>query len=285
MDETLDSDKPFQLWTHFQDESPGIFEGFETEEVAIARGCEYSLKPIIYGTVSLVDKDGFILGYFENGKFNREVVGCLHKDTLLFDPQTQKNNHPFKLPQSYRPNPELFQKMCEAEDKIQGGLTAGGYLESRPSWDEYFLKLAIDVSLRSEDVFIKHGCILVNNKTHHIIGTGYNAMFRGADKSKIDIYNRDLRRPYYIHAEENSIMNCTVNPLDLIKGARAYITGRSCNVCLQRLINFGITEIIELDRQGSITESPQEEEMRQTILSMVPNGSVTIRKFDPTHLR
>ena len=69
MDEILDINRPFQLWTQFQDESPGIFEGFDTLEVALARGCEYSLKPIIYGSVTIKSSQGRILGNFENGQF------------------------------------------------------------------------------------------------------------------------------------------------------------------------------------------------------------------------
>lgn len=148
----------------------------------------------------------------------------------------------------------------------------------RPSWNEYFIKLAQDVSLRSEDVYVKHGCILVDRKTNHIIGTGFNGLFKGADKSQIDIFDRDGRRPYMIHAEENAIMNSMVNPLNLIMGAKAYITGRSCNVCLQRLINFGIAEIYELDQPGSITDSPDQEIMREKILKMA-GREVTITKI------
>ena len=40
---------------------------------------------------------------------------------------------------------------------------------SRPSWDEYFLSLAFNISLRSEDPDIKHGSVIVN-QYHQIIG-------------------------------------------------------------------------------------------------------------------
>lgn len=150
--------------------------------------------------------------------------------------------------------------------------------DPRPSWDAYFIKLAQDVSLRSEDVFIKHGCIIVDRKTNHILGSGYNALFRGADKGKINIHDREARRVYYIHAEDNAIMNCTKNPLDLQDGAKAYITGRSCNSCLQHLINFGVVEIIELAQMGSITDSPEEEKIRENILNMA-GGRILIKKI------
>lgn len=150
----------------------------------------------------------------------------------------------------------------------------------RPDWDEYFLKIAKDISLRSEDLFIKHGCVLVDRKTNHIIGTGYNGLPKGASHTFIDLSNRDLRRDYVIHSELNAILNSTKAPQDLAQGAKAYVTGRCCNGCLQHLIQYGVTEIIELDKIGSITEDARYQEIRSNILQMHPQ--VTMRQVDPS---
>ena len=135
----------------------------------------------------------------------------------------------------------------------------------RPSFDEYFLNLAFAVSVRSDDLYIKHGATIVS-KQNHILGTGYNATIRGSNLNLIP-KDRDLRRPYMIHAEENAILNCMVNPLT-VGGAKIYVTGLSCVPCLQRLINFGITEVYYANRAGSITESVETDIMRQNILGM-----------------
>lgn len=150
----------------------------------------------------------------------------------------------------------------------------------RPSWDEYFLRIAQDISLRSEDLFVRHGCVLVDRKTNHIIGTGYNALISGADKNLIDITNREARRPYMLHAEENACLNSTKNPNELILGAKAYVTGTSCNPCLQRLINFGIKELIEIDQMGSITESQESVKMREILIRM---SGLIVRKISKTN--
>lgn len=142
------------------------------------------------------------------------------------------------------------------------------YENLRPSFNEYFLMLAFDVSLRSEDVFIKHGAIIVNKKTQHIIGTGYNATLRGSDKSRIDLSDREARRPWMIHAEENAIMNCAYNPLNLPDGAAIFITGIPCTACLQRIANFGITDIYVAKRNGTITDNEQTELRRKEIIDM-----------------
>src|SRR5690606_37707248 len=124
------------------------------------------------------------------------------------------------------------------------------YFINRPSWDIYFLNIAISVSHRSEDPNIKHGAVIVD-KNNHIMGTGYNAFITGGDKNIIPLNNREEKRKWVIHAEENGLLNCSaVSKNDL----RIYITGEPCNNCLQRIINFGIKQIIILDRCGSITE-------------------------------
>lgn len=138
--------------------------------------------------------------------------------------------------------------------------------EGRPTFDEYFLLMAFIASLRSEDKFIKHGAIIVENISNHVLGTGYNATFRKSDKSEIELDNRDVRRPWMIHAEENAIMNCTKNPISLHGGATIYITGTPCVPCLQRIVNFGINRICMAERAGTITENKETEAHRNKIL-------------------
>lgn len=137
----------------------------------------------------------------------------------------------------------------------------------RPSWDEYFLLLAFNVSLRSDDQFIKHGAVIVDNLSKHIIGTGYNGTIRGFSDTEL-LFKRDERRPYMIHAEENAILNCWKNPLELKDRASLYVTGLPCVNCLQRIINFGIKRIVMAKRQGSITENKESQDMRNKILQM-----------------
>ena len=144
-------------------------------------------------------------------------------------------------------------------------------MDNRPSWDEYFLEIAYLVSKRSSDRFIKHGSVIVDNKTRHIIGTGYNGTVRGFDESLIDMYKRDERRPYMIHSEENALYNCTKNLMELQDGSTIYVTGTPCVNCLQRIINAGVTSIVHYDRIGSITEDELSAKMRNIILKSFPS--------------
>lgn len=139
-------------------------------------------------------------------------------------------------------------------------------IDKRPSFDEYFLMLAFDIRLRSDDKFVKHGAIIVDNLSKHIIGTGYNGTIKGSTLETIDYYDREYRRQFMIHAEENAILNCHKNPLELKDGATMYVTGQPCVNCLQRIVNFGITRIVITDRKGTITENENTQKIRDKIL-------------------
>jgi dCMP deaminase len=126
---------------------------------------------------------------------------------------------------------------------------------------------AFIIALRSEDIHTKHGAIIVENATHHPIGSGYNGIFRGAVVDAT-MTARPEKYSWMIHAEENAIANCTKNPLSLPHGANMYVTGTPCNACLQRIINFGIKRIYAAKRQGTLLEDDATQAHQQKILAM-----------------
>ena len=137
------------------------------------------------------------------------------------------------------------------------------FFVNRPSFDEYFLNMAESASTRSEDVFIQHGAIIVNSK-NHIIGTGYNGFIPGFDfeKSGVDPFNRDERRPYMVHAEQNALSNLErTSDVNTI-----YITGEPCLNCLIAIISHGIRRIRYIDSTGSITENEKTRHIKNVIL-------------------
>lgn len=140
-------------------------------------------------------------------------------------------------------------------------------IRTRPTWDEYFLSLAFIVSLRSDDQFIRHGSILVDNFSKHIIGCGYNGTIKGFNDDEL-LMDRKSRRNFMIHAEENCIMNCSVLPSQLKCGCTIYVTGEPCVNCLQRIINFGIDRIVFAEgRIATITETDETAKIREKILN------------------
>ncbi len=112
----------------------------------------------------------------------------------------------------------------------------------RPSWDDYFLKVAMLVSERATCPRMHCGCVLVKNK--QILSTGYNGSIPGdkhcEDDGCLIVDNHCVRT---IHAEMNAILQCSSHGIST-QGATAYITNMPCTNCSKALITAGIKEIV-----------------------------------------
>lgn len=112
----------------------------------------------------------------------------------------------------------------------------------RPSWDEYFLKVAMLVSERATCPRMHCGCVLVRDK--QILSTGYNGSIPGDGHCEDDgcmiVDNHCIRT---IHAEMNAILQCSSHGIST-HGSTAYITNMPCTNCSKALITAGIKEIV-----------------------------------------
>ncbi len=112
----------------------------------------------------------------------------------------------------------------------------------RPSWDEYFLKLAMLVSERATCPRMHCGCVLVRDK--RILSTGYNGSIPGdvhcEDAGCYIVDNHCIRT---IHAEMNALLQCSVHGVSTL-GATAYVTNMPCTNCAKSLVSAGIKEIV-----------------------------------------
>lgn len=114
--------------------------------------------------------------------------------------------------------------------------------QHRPSWDEYFLKVAMLVSERATCPRMHCGCVLVRNK--QILSTGYNGSIPGDAHCEDDgcmIHEGHCIRT--IHAEMNAILQCSANGVST-KHATAYVTNMPCTNCAKALITAGIIEVV-----------------------------------------
>lgn len=113
---------------------------------------------------------------------------------------------------------------------------------ARPSWDEYFLKVAMLVSERATCPRMHCGCVLVRDK--QILSTGYNGSIPGdghcEDNGCMIVDNHCIRT---IHAEMNAILQCSSHGIST-QGSTAYITNMPCTNCSKSLITAGIKEIV-----------------------------------------
>lgn len=113
---------------------------------------------------------------------------------------------------------------------------------NRPTWDEYFLKLAMLVSERATCPRMHCGCVIVKDK--RILSTGYNGAIPGAEHCyDVGCYIVDNHCVRTIHAEMNAILQCAIHGVSA-KGATAYVTNMPCTNCAKALIGAGIKEVV-----------------------------------------
>lgn len=112
----------------------------------------------------------------------------------------------------------------------------------RPSWDQYFLKLAMLASERATCPRMHCGCVLVKHK--HVLSTGYNGSLPGLphceDAGCLIVDNHCIRTN---HAEMNALMQAAKNGVSINK-ATAYVTNMPCTTCAKALIGAGIKRVV-----------------------------------------
>ncbi len=124
---------------------------------------------------------------------------------------------------------------------------------ARPSWDEYFMSIAEQVSGRSTCVRRHCGAVIVKQK--RILATGYNGVPTGLRhcedvgclRDRLGIpsgQQHELCRA--IHAEQNAVVQAARHGTT-IDGSTAYCTHQPCVLCAKILINAGIVEIVYRD--------------------------------------
>jgi len=120
----------------------------------------------------------------------------------------------------------------------------------RPSLDEYFLRIADVVSLRSTCLRHQVGAIAVRNK--HILSTGYNgAPSSLEDCLELGCLREDLEIPSgerteicrAIHAEQNVIIQAALHGVSL-ENSIIYCTHSPCILCTKVLINTRISRYV-----------------------------------------
>jgi dCMP deaminase len=113
--------------------------------------------------------------------------------------------------------------------------------EERPSWDTYFMSVALLISLRSACERLQVGCVLVSggDQSNRIIAAGYNGYLPGAPhNSKV----RDGHEQATVHAEQNAVADAARRGI-AVAGSTAYITHFPCINCAKILASSGIRSV------------------------------------------
>jgi len=115
----------------------------------------------------------------------------------------------------------------------------------RPTWDSYFINIALAVAERSTCDRAQVGAVLVRDK--RILTTGFNGSPSGlphCDTAGHLLVDGHCVRT--IHAETNAIIQAALHGVST-KDATCYVTHFPCINCTKTLINAGITEIVYLN--------------------------------------
>lgn len=108
---------------------------------------------------------------------------------------------------------------------------------TRLDWDAYGMAIAGAAALRSEDPFHAVGAAVLD-ADHVVRGIGYNGTFSGV---AIDWSNRDLRRLYVIHAEQNAFRYVTP---ESVRGGTLVVTHLPCDACARTAASYGIARLV-----------------------------------------
>ncbi|OGH62064.1 MAG: cytidine deaminase [Candidatus Magasanikbacteria bacterium RIFCSPHIGHO2_01_FULL_50_8] len=124
----------------------------------------------------------------------------------------------------------------------------------RPSWDQYFMDIALMVSKRSNCCTRQVAALIIKDK--RIISTGYNGTPRGTKNCDEGGCARCWARSHGTvaagtqldectcsHGEENAIVQASYHGV-AIKDSTLYTTFCPCLMCAKMCINAGIKEIV-----------------------------------------
>lgn len=106
------------------------------------------------------------------------------------------------------------------------------------TWDEYALELASVAAKKSKDPWRKVGACLIRHD-NTVAGIGFNGFPAGMRE---DWEDRDKRRAFVIHAEQNALRHVRPQECRLIA-----VTLLPCNDCLKAIASYGIERVVYRD--------------------------------------
>ncbi len=121
---------------------------------------------------------------------------------------------------------------------------------SKPSFDDIYMNLAMQLAQRSHCVKMKVGAVLV--KDTRIISLGYNgppAKTHNCDEEWPETgCPRDSKGScsLALHAEQNAILYAAKNKVDM-EGSILYVTLAPCIACARVIFSIGIKKVIYKD--------------------------------------
>lgn len=115
----------------------------------------------------------------------------------------------------------------------------------RASWDEYFMRIALQAATRSTCDRKHVGAVIVRDKT--ILSTGYNGSIRGMPHcDDVGHMMESSHCVATVHAEANAIIQAAKNGTSIYE-ADIYVTASPCWNCFKLIANSGIRRVFYLE--------------------------------------
>lgn len=160
-----------------------------------------------------------------------------------------------------RPTNQLFLRNPEHLEKCLKAFN-GLFTDYRPSWDEFFILMAVLTGSRGTCDRGRSGCLIVS-EDNRIISAGYVGSPSG--QKHCDEAGHQLQTVILdgiksthcirtVHAEMNAIAQAARLGIS-IKGATLYCTMEPCSVCAKAIIQAGIVRVIALYRYQRAEET------------------------------
>jgi dCMP deaminase len=155
-------------------------------------------------------------------------------------------------------------------------------MNDRPTWQKYFMQMAILASQRSTCLRRSVGAVLVRD--NQILSTGYNGSPKnishcsesGCLREKLSVpagEKHELCRG--VHAEQNAIIQCAINGTST-RNAVLYCTNQPCSICAKLIINAEIkTVYIAEPYPDKLAENMFEEAGVEMIRYNMETGTMT----------
>jgi len=151
-------------------------------------------------------------------------------------------------------------------------------IDSRPSWETYFMDITERVATRSTCLRRTVGAVVVKDK--RMLTTGYNGAPSGTRhcretgclREKLNVPSgerHELCRG--IHAEQNAIIQAALHGVS-IKDSTLYCTNLPCSICAKMIINAGIKKIVYRSGYGDDLSREMLTEARVEIIQYRQEG-------------
>ena len=159
----------------------------------------------------------------------------------------------------------------------------------RPSKDEYYLAIALEVSRRGTCLRRNYGAVVVNRD--HIVSTGYSGAPRGQTNC-LDLGHCPRQTAHIpageryelcrsVHAEMNAVIHASREEMiggTLYLAGCEYETGREvfgarpCRLCARVVINAGLAAVVARDEEHKIRTYQVSDWIRHEDFLSLPDG-------------